>query len=359
MLFFAFLTLATSNPSYQSCRADPRCDVIAQDFSNLRGLTFANGKLYAAEAGRGPEVGAMNPHCFDGPLGRACLGFTGAVWEMSPNGAYKQKVVDYLPSLALAASTDGTNVPAGGMALGAADVLVRNHDIYVVMGAGFTPETEPMFHDETHGFLGTVGIVRSGRYQVIAKLYREEFDHNPDHHHIETNPYGITSDGNKMFVSDAAANCVYQLEHDGTGDANIHLKACFEGEAVPTGVDMNGGHLYVGQLTGFPIVQGAAKVFKLNTGGGNSHISTFLEGFTTISDIALDHTGDLYVLETGTLAAGTKGTLWKVNRHNHDRTKIADYLDFPMGLAVTDDYIFVAHKGNVAEDSEILRFRCS
>jgi sugar lactone lactonase YvrE len=54
------------------------------------------------------------------------------------------------------------------------------------------------------------------------------------------------------------------------------------------------GNFYFGTLTPFPLVQGAAKVYKLSP---NGTYSVFASGFTMITGIAFDDHNRLYVLE--------------------------------------------------------------
>jgi hypothetical protein len=78
-------------------------------------------------------------------------------------------------------------------------------------------------------------------------------------------------------------------------------------DPVPTSVvRAPDGSLYVGQLTGFPFVPGAASVFRIPPGGGAPEVVA--SGFTLITDIALGEDGSIYVVEfsTQSLLAGRR-----------------------------------------------------
>jgi sugar lactone lactonase YvrE len=76
-------------------------------------------------------------------------------------------------------------------------------------------------------------------------------------------------------------------------------------QAVPTGVVQGpDGAFYVGELTGFPFVPGAAKVWRVMPG---EEPTVYAEGFTNIIDLAFDADGNLFVLEI------TEGGLLNVN----------------------------------------------
>ena len=87
-------------------------------------------------------------------------------------------------------------------------------------------------------------------------------------------------------------------------------------DEVPTSVQRGpDGALYVGQLTGFPFIPGAANVYRV---GRHGHVSVAATGFTNIIDIAFDKWGRLYVLEifkNGLLSGDPTGALIRVSRN--------------------------------------------
>jgi len=128
-------------------------------------------------------------------------------------------------------------------------------------------------------------------------------------------------------------------------------------EPVPTGVAVGpDGAIYVSELTGFPFVSGAARIYSIAPGGGAPTI--FATGFTMLSDIAFDASGTLYALEydsNGLLAPGSQGALWKVNADG-SRTLIYTGSDLvnPTGLAIRDNSFYVSDFGHSTRQGEVV-----
>jgi len=127
---------------------------------------------------------------------------------------------------------------------------------------------------------------------------------------------------------------------------------------VPTSVVVGpDGALYVGQLTGFPFVPGAANVYRVVPGEAPE---VYASGFTNITRIDFDRRGNLYVVEiaaTGLLSDDPTGALIKVDRHGEKKTIAGAGLVAPTGLVVTrDGDIFVSNHGAEAGVGEVLRF---
>jgi glucose/arabinose dehydrogenase len=126
-------------------------------------------------------------------------------------------------------------------------------------------------------------------------------------------------------------------------------------EAVPTSVARGpDGALYVGQLTGFPFVQGLANIYRVLPGHAPVvHCS----GFKTIMDLAFGADGSLYVVENATgglfFAPGT-GQLSRV-APDCSRTVVAAGLDRPTAVAVgADGSVYVTNHGVSAGSGEVL-----
>jgi sugar lactone lactonase YvrE len=121
------------------------------------------------------------------------------------------------------------------------------------------------------------------------------------------------------------------------------------------------GETYVGELTGFPFLVGAARVFVLHD-AGSSKPEVYAEGFTNIIDLAVDRDGSLYVLEIakdGLLAAGESGPTGRLTRISPtgERTVLmTDGLVAPTGLAIgPDNALYVSNYGTFASRGEIIR----
>jgi sugar lactone lactonase YvrE len=118
------------------------------------------------------------------------------------------------------------------------------------------------------------------------------------------------------------------------------------------------GAYYVGELTGFPFLVGAARVWRVVPGKAATVYAT---GFTNIIDLAFDRRGRLVVLEiakNSLLSGDPTGALIRVNRDG-SRTEIASAgLVTPTSVAVADDGTFyVSNKGTMAGTGEVLRIR--
>ena len=96
------------------------------------------------------------------------------------------------------------------------------------------------------------------------------------------------------------------------------------------------GNFYFGTLTPFPLVQGAAKVYKLTPGG---QLSVFATGFTAILGIAFDDHDRLYVLENTVGQPGPAPGFGDVIRldHNGKREVITSGLNLPTAMTFGPD----------------------
>jgi glucose/arabinose dehydrogenase len=126
---------------------------------------------------------------------------------------------------------------------------------------------------------------------------------------------------------------------------------------VPTTVVRRGDWYYVGQLTGFPFVPGAANVWRVPVGGGEPEV--WAEGFTNIIDIALGPNGSLYVLEiahNGLAAGPPVGGLYRVDRNGEKELLLTEPLFAPGGLVVDHDgSLLITNCGVCAGGGQVLR----
>jgi sugar lactone lactonase YvrE len=117
----------------------------------------------------------------------------------------------------------------------------------------------------------------------------------------------------------------------------------------PTAVVRHGDSLYVGTLTPFPTVVGAAQVFKVNPRTGQ--FSVFAGGLSTILGLAFDEDGALYVLQSkpvtgfpGPADIG-QGRVTRIDPSG-GRTDIATALSFPSAMAFgPDGNLYISNKG--------------
>ena len=343
--------------------------VVMRGLDNPRGLAFGpDGALFVAEAGRG----GTGP-CFQN-MQMVCYGPTGAVGRLA-NGV-QDTVVSGLPSYA----------NAGGRAEGPNAIsLLGMGGAYVTIGL----ETDPRIRTQAPEFAGFARLVRVfptallprparvpttlPQWEFVADLGDYEIAVNPDCGRIDGNPFGVLAAPAGVIVVDAGANALVRMDATGalstfaalpsrysepTGPACPALPADYPNtlptETVPTSVALGpDGAYYVGQLAGFPVVIGGAKIFRVEAG---TPPEVFLGGFTFIISLAFAPSGDLYVLQhvdgpgmtaTGSLVrVATDGT----------RTTLIAGLARPTGLALgPDGGIYISHRGTSVGAGEVLR----
>ena len=121
----------------------------------------------------------------------------------------------------------------------------------------------------------------------------------------ESNPYSMTSDGCDMYIADAAANAI--IKRDGlTGRLSVLAEFPVAPnplpfgppvyEVVPTRVRMApSGNLWVSSLTGFPFLDGASNMWKVEPSGAVSVIDS---GYTLATDFDFHPEGNgFYTLQ--------------------------------------------------------------
>ena len=328
-------------------------EVIASGLDNPRGLAFnRKGVLYVAEAG----VGGSGP-CFAGPEGPACFGHSGAVTKITKHG--QRRVVRGLSSF----GGEGT----GDAAIGPSDVAFAGKKMFVTEGLGLDLEfssTMPELADmgELLAVSKKKGHHKKHRVRIVTVADLAEFEdaHNPTGDEENVNPNSVIAGRTGMIVADAGANDLLLVKRSG----RIKVLATFPDrtvgadtfDEVPTSVQRGpDGALYVGQLTGFPFIPGAANVYRVSKSGAVSVAAT---GFTNIIDIAFDRRGRLYVLEifkNGLLSGDPTGALIRVNGDGSHTELMSDGLITPGGLTIRGHSAYVSNCSTCADDGEVLR----
>jgi hypothetical protein len=197
-----------------------------------------------------------------------------------------------------------------------------------ITGGGFGPD-----HVARRMFRMSGGQIRE-----VADLGEFEETVNPDQiwntGEPDSNPYNMVGlGGGAALVADAAANAVLHVDTHGavdwvavltpqlattqplkdfvgcpSGPADI----CFLPDAIPaqpvsTSVAVGpDGHIYVGELTGFPGTPGISRVWRVPAGSRHvvcpsASCTQALGGLTSIVDMAFGPDGMLYVLELDAL----------------------------------------------------------
>ena len=345
--------------------------VVMRGLNNPRGLAFGpDGALYVAEAGRG----GSGP-CFQSGQ-QVCFGPTGAIGRLADG--MQDTVVSGLPSYANAAGrAEGPNSIA----------LLGMGGAYVTIGL----ETDPQIRTQAPQFAGFARLVHVSptalvptaarvptsiaRWEFVADIGAYEIDVNPDCGRIDDNPFGVLVVPGGVLVVDAGANAIIRRDATGalstfaalpsrysepTGPACPALPADYPAtlpkETVPTSIAVGpDGAYYVGHLAGFPVVAGAANVYRLVPGAAPE---VFLGGFTFIISLAFDAAGNLYVLQHVDGAGGNAtGSLVRVAQDGTRTTVIAG-LTRPTGLAIgPDGAIYISHRGISVGTGEVLRIQ--
>jgi hypothetical protein len=324
----------------------PQMTVVASGLNNPRGLTFGeNGALYVAEGGTGGTQSATDAQCLQvpPPVGPYTGGFTARISKISPDGT-RTTVVDGLPS-SMTAPAVGSQV--GGVA----DVkFVHGRLEALLAGAGCS-----------HGLNGTSnGIIQvheDGSTTLVANLSAFLATHpvlNPDAADFtpDGNWYSMTRFGRDLYATEPNHQELDRISSDGQVTRVVDFSKTFPGNTDwqgPTAVVRHGDSLYVGTLTRFPTVLGAAQVFKVNPRTGQ--FTVFAGDLTTILGLAFDEDGALYVLQSkvfpGFPAPDAAGT-GKVTRIDPSgaRTDIATGLSFPSAMAFgPDGNLYISNQG--------------
>jgi len=322
--------------------------VVMSGLDNPRGLAFApNGALYVAEAGRG----GAGP-CLVSPIGEPrCVGNTGAISRLWMGR--QSRVLEGLGSHAL---------PDGSSASGPNDIWFQGvGGAFITLGLGGDDAWK-----EALGIANAATVIKmaaSGRWKHVADILEHESDENPAGGRVDTNPFGVLAEPGGVLVVDAGGNSLLSVGRNG----HVETLAVFPPqpnptpvgppmiEAVPTSVARGpDGALYVGQLTGFPFVQGLANIYRVLPGHDPV---VHCGGFKAIMDLAFGADGSLYVVENATgglfFAPGT-GQLSRV-APDCSRTTLISGLDRPTALAVgADGAVYVTNHGVSAGTGEVL-----
>jgi len=332
--------------------------VVMSGLDNPRGLAFApNGALYVTEAGRG----GAGP-CITNPTTREvrCFGRSGAITRLWKGR--QERVVDGLESHA---------IPDGSSASGPTDISFQGTGgAFITMGLGGNADFQAALGGTYSGTL--LHMAASGKWRVVADILAHEEDENPAGGPVDTNPFAVLAEPGGRIVVDAGGNSLLYAAANGM----VETLAVFPSqpnpafpsspplppfpptvESVPTSVARGpDGALYVGELTGFPFVQGLARIFRVVPGQDPEVVCS---GFKAIIDIAFAPDGSLLVVENATggfFFPPNSGKLSRLNLSDCSRTPLVTALNRPTSVAVgPDGAIYVTNNGVTAGVGQVLR----
>lgn len=327
--------------------------VVMSGLDNPRGLAFSpNGALYVAEAGRGGTGPCLiNP----GTGEERCFGLSGAITRLWMG--QQSRVAEGLESHAM---------PDGSSASGPNDISFQGTGgAYITLGLGGNREFQAALGGIYSGHV--IHMAASGKWKVVADVAAHEFETNPAGGPLDSNPFGILAEPGGRLVVDAGANALFSIAANGT----VETVAVFPPvanptgfgppwiESVPTAVARGyDGDLYVGQLTGFPFVQGLASIYRVAPGQAPVVHCT---GFKAIIDLAFGPDGSLYVVENATGPfpppppfAPNSGRLSRV-APDCTVTPVLAGLNRPTAVAVgADGAVYVTNNGVTAGAGQVL-----
>ncbi|MBV9173533.1 MAG: ScyD/ScyE family protein [Chloroflexi bacterium] len=322
--------------------AGPKISVLVTGLHNPRGLKFGpDRELFVAEAGLGGDQSSIGlcPQV-PGPIGPYTGGFTSRVSSIDERGR-RTTVVDHLPS-AINAVHD---------VLGAMDVAFVGDRLYVLIaGAGCS-----------HGLPGTsngiVRVNRTGTTSLIADLSAFWHTHpasNPvpsaDDFEPDGSPYSFVWLDGSFYVTEPNSSQVDRVSLSGRAERIIDMSNLHGNTWVgPTSITARGDNLYLGNLTPFfPLVQGAANVFRLTPRG---ELSTVASGLTAVLGVAFDRNGRLYALETSATGGPGPGLVPNTGRvvrvsRSGGLIPVVTGLDFPSAMTFgPDGNLYISNHG--------------
>jgi len=328
--------------SCAAAAADYTGTVIVNGLNNPRDVAIApDGSLYITEAGvpsgTGPST-VIRGETFT-------YTETGSVTRWM--GGSQSRILTGLPSIY--GATSGDVVGPNGIAFDPSGAPV------IAIGAGVNPLLR-----STDLAPGGINLSRLRLPGGSVDLGAYEAANNPAGGPIDSDPWHVAAIAGGYLVTDAGGNSLLRVGNDGTistvaSFASRALGGPFPTEPVPTGVAVGpDGAYYVGELTGFPFVPGAAQIYRIVPGNAPT---VFATGFTMISALAFGADGHLYALEydsNGLLNPGSDGALWRVNGDGSRSLVFSDGLVNPTGLAAANGNFYVANMGHSTGQGDVL-----
>lgn len=338
--------------------------VLADNLNHPRGLAFGPlGGLWFTEAG----VGGKGP-CIAFMGTTNCFGNSGRVSDL----AFGQRFTNTLASLA---------TPLLDQASGPNGITFSDGKPYVIIGDGgpqYAVNGLGPLQSQT-GVLLTAGVTRSGlAVQTVASIANYEYANDPDHRRNpdgtltpESNPYGVTSIGDDVFVADAGAHTVLKVAPGGAISVAGVIppqsidRPAFPGgpvpsleDSVPTGITPapDGKGLLVADYTGYPYVPGTSRIWRVQSGQAPS---VFASGFTNLIGLSPAPDGGLYALEMaskGATSGDLGGSVIHVSASGERKVVACQGLIQPTGIATSPQGdVYVSNYGVTPGHGQVVK----
>lgn len=316
----------------------PKVKVVAKGLNNPRGLAFANGQLYVAEAG---TAGTDCPAGLKGPTGRQlCFGLTSDLAKIVKGKA--QPVLSHLISQA-------ETPPPGIAAEGVEAVTPTKGGLLVVYGTSVVglltaPGGKGLNKADSAAArkeLGKLALVSGGHQKILADVGDADFSWSAVHQNLvpsqfpDANPNALVQVGRTTYVIDAASNTLDSVDTHGNVKQLAFFPNAAHSDAVPTCVALGpDGKLYMGQLApGAPL--NGANIYRYDI--ATHKLTVWKTGFNVVDGCGFDKSGNFYAVEFQTHAfnpgGNPAGAVIKVAPNGTRTTLGQGKLDFPQGFA--------------------------
>lgn len=273
-------------------------EVVAEGLNGPMGVLIdPNGDLWVVDSGLGGET-EVEGFDFTGQAITGNYGPTARIVKVSLADGVMAEVAT------LTSMSNGMENEGGSR-------LALLDGVLYATGAGWHPAVIPSTAEAPLPGTGSLWRIEAdGTVSEASPLWQLERDNNPVSAEVDTHPYGLLAgpDGN-LWVADAGMNALLKVD-PATGAAEIAatfapIPGVFPNpnydnemltDAVPTGVAVADGAIYVSYLSGGPFIPGSAKVVAVAEDG---MVSDYATGLTMLTDLRTGPDGALYATQFG------------------------------------------------------------
>ena len=313
-------------------------EVVAEGLNGPMGiLVDSAGDIWVVDSGTGGDD-IVEGIGFDGQPMTATMGMSSRVVRISGVDGTQTDVAT-LPSVNLGVEAEGGSR------------LAELRGITYVTAPGWHPGMVPSTAEEPLPLTG--GILRitpSGEAVEAVPMWQYELNNDTDNE-LDNHPYGLhATDDGALLMTDAGGNSLYRVN---PASRRAKLLATFDPlpgvfpnpkynnemltDAVPTGVTVRDGVIYVGFLSGAPFLPGSAKVVSVDADGT---VTDYASGLTMLTDLRTGPDGELYAVQFGmaneTGFVPDSGALLRIQEGEASEV-LASGLSFPTSLAFNAD----------------------